>query len=74
VYLSAFKKGWRGDPLEEKPLLSRLGLHAARLALPYPGAEDRLDLRAPLPRDLAALTRQLEKAAGARVFPETESL
>jgi 23S rRNA pseudouridine1911/1915/1917 synthase len=73
VYLSAFKKGWRGDPLDEKPLLDRLGLHAARLTLPYPEAENRLTLEAPLPRDLAALIRQLEKAAGARVFPETEA-
>jgi RluA family pseudouridine synthase len=62
VCLSAFKKGWRGDPLEEKPLLSRLGLHAARLTLPYPGAENRLVLEAPLPRDMAALIKQLEKA------------
>jgi 23S rRNA pseudouridine1911/1915/1917 synthase len=64
VRLSAFKKGWRGDPLEEKPLLDRLGLHAARLVLPYPGAENRLELEAPLPRDMAALIKQLEKARG----------
>ncbi|MDR3123334.1 MAG: RluA family pseudouridine synthase [Treponema sp.] len=62
VYLSAIKKGWRGDPLEEKPLLDRLGLHAARLSLPYPDAEHRLTLEAPLPRDMAALIKQLEKA------------
>jgi 23S rRNA pseudouridine1911/1915/1917 synthase len=61
VRLSAFKKGWRGDPLEEKPLLSRLGLHALRLTLPYPDAENRLTLEAPLPRDMAALIKQLEK-------------
>ncbi|MDR0597933.1 MAG: RluA family pseudouridine synthase [Treponema sp.] len=59
VYLSAFKRGWRGDPLEEKPLLDRLGLHAARITLPYPDAETRLTLEAPLPRDMAALIRQL---------------
>jgi RluA family pseudouridine synthase len=63
VCLSAFKKGWRGDPLEEKPLLERLGLHAASLTLPYPGAEDRLVLQAPLPRDMGALIRQIEKQA-----------
>jgi 23S rRNA pseudouridine1911/1915/1917 synthase len=34
VMLSSFKKGWRGDPLGEQPLLSRLGLHALRLCLP----------------------------------------
>jgi 23S rRNA pseudouridine1911/1915/1917 synthase len=61
VRLSAFKKGWRGDPLEEKPLLDRLGLHAARLVLPYPDAESRLVLEAPLPRDMGALIKQLEK-------------
>ena len=35
VLLSTIKRGWRGDPLEERPLLSRLGLHAARLDIPY---------------------------------------
>jgi 23S rRNA-/tRNA-specific pseudouridylate synthase len=33
VFLSSFKKGWRGDPLTEQPLLARLGLHAAHLRL-----------------------------------------
>jgi 23S rRNA pseudouridine1911/1915/1917 synthase len=69
VCLSAIKKGWRGDPLEEKPLLSRLGLHAARLSLPYPDAEHRLALEAPLPRDMAALIKQMEKARGSYAPP-----
>ncbi|MDR2663721.1 MAG: RNA pseudouridine synthase, partial [Treponema sp.] len=56
VYLSSFKRNWRGDPLDERPLLARLGLHAARLALP-----GGLVLEAPLPRDMAALIRQMEK-------------
>ena len=61
VLLSSFKRNWRGDPLEEKPLLSRLGLHAVELALPLtPGAEP-LRLAAPLPRDMAALITQMEK-------------
>jgi 23S rRNA pseudouridine1911/1915/1917 synthase len=34
IFLSSFKKGWQGDPLEERPLLARLGLHAAWLELP----------------------------------------
>jgi RluA family pseudouridine synthase len=34
VYLSSFKRNWRGNALEEKPLLQRLGLHAAKLVLP----------------------------------------
>ncbi|MDR0456370.1 MAG: RNA pseudouridine synthase [Treponema sp.] len=57
VLLSAIKKNWRGDPLEEKPLLARLGLHAAELSLPAQ------TICAPIPRDMAALIKQMEKAA-----------
>ncbi|MDR1252210.1 MAG: RNA pseudouridine synthase [Treponema sp.] len=34
VFLSSFKKGWRGNSVNERALLFRLGLHAARLSLP----------------------------------------
>jgi len=54
VLLSAIKKNWRGDLLEEKPLLARLGLHAAELSLPAQ------TLRAPLPRDMTALIKQMK--------------
>jgi len=66
VLLSSFKQNWRGDPLEERPLLSRLGLHAAELFIAdYAGGESPgLTLKAPLPRDMAALIKQMEKAAG----------
>jgi 23S rRNA pseudouridine1911/1915/1917 synthase len=67
VLLSSFKRNWRGDPLEEKPLLARLGLHAAELDLPDyrpPDAPGGLNLKAPLPRDMAALIKQMEKEAG----------
>ena len=66
VLLSAIKRGWRGDPLEERPLISRLGLHAAELSIPdYSGTGNaELILEAPLPRDMAALIRQMEKTAG----------
>jgi 23S rRNA pseudouridine1911/1915/1917 synthase len=62
VLLSSFKRGWRGDPLEEKPLLARLGLHALELSLP-PEAGG-LVLHAPLPRDMASLIKQIEKQSG----------
>jgi 23S rRNA pseudouridine1911/1915/1917 synthase len=100
VLLSSFKRNWRGDPLQEKPLLARLGLHAAVLLLPDyrppsgtppdvspgtanadPGAVNAgggaaaeppepggLSLKAPLPRDMAALVKQMEKEAG-KAFP-----
>lgn len=71
VFLSSFKKGWRGDPQEEQPLLSRLGLHALYLTLPeYAGgdalqsARPGLRVYAPLSRDMAALIKQLEKRGG----------
>ncbi|MDR2193454.1 MAG: RNA pseudouridine synthase [Treponema sp.] len=56
VVLSSFKRGWRGDSFEEKPLLSRLGLHAAEIILP-----DGTRLSAPLARDMKALITQMEK-------------
>jgi len=56
VLLSAIKKNWRGDPLEERPLLARLGLHAAELSLPS------YTINAPTPRDMSALIKQMEKA------------
>jgi len=56
VKLSSFKRSWRGDPLEEKPLLSRLGLHALELTLP-----DSRVFTALLPRDMASLIKQMEK-------------
>jgi RluA family pseudouridine synthase len=56
VKLSSFKNNWRGDPHEEKPLLSRLGLHSHELTLP-----DTQTLTAPLPKDMASLIKQMEK-------------
>ena len=64
VLLSAIKRGWRGDPLKERPLISRLGLHAAELFIPDYPEKEGLSLKTPLPRDMAALIKQMEKAAG----------
>ena len=57
VKLSSFKRRWKGDPLEEKPLLSRLGLHAQELILPC-----GLQLTAPLSKDMNALVNQIKKS------------
>ncbi|MDR2468006.1 MAG: RNA pseudouridine synthase [Spirochaetaceae bacterium] len=60
VYLSSFKKAWRGDQSTERPLLGRLGLHAQSLVLPaYPQG-----LTAPPPKDMAAFIYQIEKCSG----------
>ncbi|GHT59234.1 RNA pseudouridine synthase [Spirochaetia bacterium] len=64
VLLSSFKRGWRGDPFDEKPLLARLGLHAAELILP--AESGGITLSAPLSRDMAALIKQMEKYTKSR--------
>jgi RluA family pseudouridine synthase len=56
IKLSSFKRGWKGDPVDEKPLLSRLGLHALELTLP-----DKQVLTAQLARDMSALIKQMER-------------
>lgn len=64
ILLSDFKRGRRGDPFDERPLLSRLALHALSLSLESGG--ERLAFEAPYPRDFQALLNQLEKAFGGR--------
>ena len=63
VMLSLLKRKWRGDPFEEKPLLARLGLHAAELILPAAEIVGEnsasINLKAVFPRDMAALIRQM---------------
>jgi RluA family pseudouridine synthase len=63
ILLSSFKKRWQGDPIEERPLLARLGLHAAKITLPGLSwlPEKELHIEAKLPKDMAALIRQMEK-------------
>jgi RluA family pseudouridine synthase len=56
VFLSSFKRGWKGDPAAERPLLARLGLHALEAILP----DGRL-LQAQPERDMAAVIKQMQK-------------
>ena len=63
VFLSSikrnFKKSGQMDE-EEKPLLSRLALHAQRLLF-HDGQGQQYEFEAPLPRDMKALIQQLRK-------------
>ena len=72
VLLSAIKKNWRGDLFEEKPLLARLGLHAAELFLPIETIlgefvndtgknKNILTIQAPTSKDMMSLIKQMEK-------------
>jgi len=56
VKLSSFKRNWKGDSQKERPLLSRLGLHAREILLP--GSQV---FTAPLPKDMSSLIKQMEK-------------
>lgn len=64
LYLSKIKRSWRGDEFEEKPLISRLALHAYRLAFPHPESGEPMEFTAPYPRDLHAVRRQFAKLYG----------
>jgi len=66
VMLSEIKKNWHGDPYDEKPLLARLGLHAAELEVPT----ESLSLHAPLPRDMTALINQIKKIRNQNPGPQ----
>jgi 23S rRNA pseudouridine955/2504/2580 synthase/23S rRNA pseudouridine1911/1915/1917 synthase len=62
VLLSSFKKKYKPDrnELEEKPLISRLGLHSASLHFKDMHRKEFF-LEAPLPKDMNALLQQLRK-------------
>lgn len=51
---------------EERPLISRLTLHAAALRFTHPITGQEMTVEAPVPKDLATAIRQLEKYAPMR--------
>ncbi|MNS69031.1 Ribosomal large subunit pseudouridine synthase D [compost metagenome] len=62
LYISSLKKNFKNaDPLgEEKPILSRLALHASQLR--FEGMDGKpVSIEAPLPKDLSASVKQLDK-------------
>lgn len=46
---------------EERPLLSRVPLHASRLAFNHPETGERMEFEAPMPKDMRATLNQLGK-------------
>ena len=61
VLLSDFKRKWNGDTLDERPLLSRLALHAYKIELTHPKSGERMTFTAPYPKDMEAVRNQLAK-------------
>jgi len=62
IFISQLKKKYNLSlsEEEERPLLNRLSLHAAKLSFKNIGGEE-ISLEAPLPKDLKALLNQLNK-------------
>ena len=61
VFVSSFKKNYRlSDELEERPILSRLALHAWQLGFEDPSGK-KFTAEAEMPKDLRALISQLRK-------------
>ena len=61
IYLSEIKRSWRGNEYEERPLLSRLALHAYKISFNHPVTGERLTFTAPYHKDMEALKKQMEK-------------
>jgi 23S rRNA pseudouridine955/2504/2580 synthase len=61
IFLSSFKRNFHlGKNKEERPLMSRVSLHAAALSFENTNG-DKLTFKAPYPKDLQATLRQLTK-------------
>jgi 23S rRNA pseudouridine1911/1915/1917 synthase len=62
LLLSQFKPNYRESQRRpERPLMARLALHAAEVALAHPVTGAALKLEAPPPKDLRATLKQLER-------------
>ena len=59
--LSEIKRNWNGDEEEERPLLSRLALHAYKITFTHPTTNEQVTFVAPYPKDMDATRKQLEK-------------
>ncbi|MDI1335384.1 MAG: pseudouridine synthase [Lacunisphaera sp.] len=62
LLLSNLKRGYKGRS-DERPLLTRLALHAGALTFTHPVSRERLTITAPLPKDLAVALKYLRKFA-----------
>ena len=59
--LSSIKKKYKQSDPEEKPIISRLTLHAFELELNHPVTGERMKFTSPLPHDMEALLKVLRK-------------
>ena len=64
ILLSEIKKRWNGDAANERPLLSRLALHAYSLTVTHPKTGEKVTFKAPYPKDMEATRKQLASIFG----------
>jgi len=62
LLLSGLKRGYKGR-LDERPLITRLALHAGALTFTHPVTRERLTLASPLPKDFEVALKYLRKFA-----------
>lgn len=62
LLLSDLKRGYKGRT-DERPLISRLALHAAVLTFNHPRSREAMTLAAPLPKDFEVALKYLHKFA-----------
>lgn len=60
LLLSELKRRYKGRD-EERPLISRLALHASELTLTHPVTRERVTLRAPTPKEFEVALKYLRK-------------
>jgi RluA family pseudouridine synthase len=71
LLLSGLKLDYRRPRGEsERPLLARLALHAFRIRFRSPASGELVTCTSPLPKDLRATLKQLQKTAATRIVPD----
>lgn len=73
IRLSEIKKKWNGDEYEERPLLSRLALHAYKIEFTHPKTNEKVSFKAPYPKDMEATRKQLAKIFGVDPISEASA-
>jgi 23S rRNA pseudouridine1911/1915/1917 synthase len=74
LFMSRFKPNYRLKPgHEERPLLARVALHAAKLSLMHPVTGSPVEITAPLPKDLQVALKYLRRFPKAGSRPEADS-
>jgi RluA family pseudouridine synthase len=74
LWLSRLKPNYRLKPgREERPLISRVALHAEQLELKHPATGEPVSITAPWPKDLTVAVKYLRQFAGAgTIVPMTD--